>query len=844
MLLPTPMLHKANEGMGLRNDPPGRADGTVTSWLAGSPAAAGTATARIPLAATVAIFALAFLLPTWPWLSGAVTIPWDAKSQFYPQVQFLATSIAHGEWPWWSPNIFAGWTQISDPQSLLFSPLHVLLAAFNSAISLRAFDAVTFAYLFLGGVGIILFFHDRGWHMGGALVAAMAFALGGSANARMQHTGQVISLAYLPIALWLLARALERSSWRAGLAAGAIAGLMAIGRDQVALLSLYVLAGFVLAHWLTGDGALARMHASIKPLAVAGVSATLVAAVPVIMTTLLAARSNRPEIGYVAAVGGSIHPVHLLQFAFADLFGAMDPNVEYWAPQSPIWDAAWGWPGLYLSQNMGMVYAGALTFVAVVSLGLVRGLAFAREIRFFTIAAALVLLYALGGYTPAFRLMYDVVPAVALYRRPADATFVLVALVAVIAGYLVHRWLTGTVPRAMRAQRALEIACPIVLIGGAFALAYSVVGIRLVVVPVMTAIVFTAAAVAVLIQARALDGRWPVVAAGLIAAFMAVDFAWNYAPHNSTALPRDNFDALRQNTTDATVRLLKERLAAAAAPDRRDRVELVGIGYHWPNLSLAQGFDHVLGHNPLRLRWYQEAVHAGDTVALPSQRMFSPLYPSYRSVFADLLGVRFIASGVPVEEIDSSLEPGDLNLIARTRDAYVYENPRALPRVMLLTDWRLANFDDLMHGGWPGVDARETVLLKKAPVGFSRSARRRARFRASVRRAHFGVAVLAARFARQRSAAIGTGGSARLRSYANTEVVVEVEAPGGGILLLNDVWHPWWRASVDGADSEILEANVIFRAVIVPRGRHVVRFSFHPFAGAFAELVARVTHAP
>ena len=170
------------------------------------------------------------------------------------------TSLARGEWPWWTPNVFAGWPQISDPQSLLFSPLHVLLAAFNSAVSLRAFDAVTFAYLFLGGVGIILFFRDRGWHAGGALVAAMAFALGGSANARMQHTGQVISLAYLPLALWLVARALERSSWRAGLAAGALAGLMAIGRDQVALLSLYVLAGFVLAHWLTGDAA-ARAHA-------------------------------------------------------------------------------------------------------------------------------------------------------------------------------------------------------------------------------------------------------------------------------------------------------------------------------------------------------------------------------------------------------------------------------------------------------------------------------------------------------------------------------------------------------------------------------------------------------
>jgi hypothetical protein len=785
------------------------------AWLA-APGRAAISAGRLPLVLTLLMFMLALLLPAWPWLSGRLTIPWDAKSQFFPQVQFLASSFARGEWPWWSPNVFAGWEQISDPQSLLFSPLHVLLAGANAAVSMRAFDAVTFVYLLLGGFGIILFFHDRGWHPGGALVAAMAFALGGAASARIQHTGQIISLAYLPLALWLLTRALDRSSWRAGLAAGAVAGLMAVGRDQVALLSLYVLAGVVLAHWVAGRQALARVHASITPLAAAAASGTLIAAVPIVMTALLAARSNRPEISFASAVAGSIHPVHLLQFAFADLFGAMNPDIEYWAPQSLIWDAAWGWPGLYLSQNMGLVYAGALTLVAVLSFGLIRGVAWAREIRVFTIAAALVLLYALGAYTPAFQLMYDVLPAVALYRRPADATFVLVALIALIAGYLVHRWLTGTVAPASRLQRACEIACPIVLVAGALALAYSVVGFAPAVVPVVSAVAFTAAAIAVLLFARRMNARSPLAATVLIAAFMGVDLAWNNAPHVSTALPTDQFEALRPDTNDDTVRLLKARLAAAAAPDRRDRVELIGIAYHWPNLSLAQGFDHVFGHNPLRLSWFREATHVGDTVAIPSQRVFSPLYPSYRSAFADLLGVRFIATGVPVEEIDSSLKPGDLNFIAHTKDAYVYENPRALPRVMLLTDWRVADFDELLRSGWPAVDPRRTVLLMKAPGGVSPGA------------AGDGVVNAA---------------SARLLRYANTEVVVRVEAPVEGILLLNDVWQPWWRASIDGIDTEILKANVIFRAVVCPRGRHVIRFSFHPFAGAFAEMMQKLTHA-
>ena len=144
---------------------------------------------RFPQLAVVALFAAAFGVLAWPWLSGAVTIPWDAKSQFHPQLQFLAASLAKGESPAWAPHVFAGWPQIADPQSLIFSPPHFLLAWFDPAPSFRAADAVVFAMLLLGGIGVILFFRDRGWHAGGALVAALAFAFGGSAASRIQHIG-------------------------------------------------------------------------------------------------------------------------------------------------------------------------------------------------------------------------------------------------------------------------------------------------------------------------------------------------------------------------------------------------------------------------------------------------------------------------------------------------------------------------------------------------------------------------------------------------------------------------------------------------------------------------------
>ena len=61
--------------------------------------------------------------------------------------------------------------------------------------------------------------------------------------------------------------------------------------------------------------------------------------------------------------------------------------------------------------------------------------------------------------------------------------------------------------------------------------------------------------------------------------------------------------------------------------------------------------------------------------------------------------------------------------------------------------------------------------------------------------------------------------------------------------MLNDVWHPWWRATVDGKPAEILSANVIFRAVVGAARQARVRFTFEPFAGALAELKAMLSAA-
>jgi uncharacterized membrane protein YfhO len=57
--------------------------------------------------------------------------------------------------------------------------------------------------------------------------------------------------------------------------------------------------------------------------------------------------------------------------------------------------------------------------------------------------------------------------------------------------------------------------------------------------------------------------------------------------------------------------------------------------------------------------------------------------------------------------------------------------------------------------------------------------------------------------------------------------------------VLNDVWHPWWQATIDGQPATIERANVLFRAVAVPAGRHRIVMTFRPVDGVMGALVER-----
>lgn len=752
------------------------------------------------------LFLCAWALLCWPWLSGAVTIPFDAKAHFQAQIQFLAQALHSGQSPFWTHNVFGGSPQVADPQSLIFSPA-IFLALFNASPSFRAVDAYVLAHLLAGGLAVLMFFRDRGWHPAGGLLAALVFAFGASAAWRVQHVGQIASFAFFALAFWLTARMLQRASLRYGLLAGLTAGLMVLEPDQVALLGAYILVGMVAAHWLSEGWA--GFRASLAPIAAASCVGLVTIVAPLLWTWLFAEATTRPAVDLVEAGRGSLHPASLLTAFVGDLFGARDPAVDFWGPYSPAWDAK----ELFLSQNMGQIYAGALPFLLLIAPGLSRGWLWDKAIRPYTILFVLMVLFALGRYTPFFHLAYDYLPGVKAFRRPADATFLIGALGAVLSGYLLHRLLTEEQLGSLRRDLGIAAAAIVVLIAGALLVARQAGHLGDAWWPsAVAAGWFAAAAVLVVALSRWRSAIGPLAASLIVTGVVAADLSFNNGPNESTALAPEMYDVLRPETQNETVRVLKQLTAQPLDSPRRDRVELLGMGFEWPNAGMIHGFDHTLGYNPLRLADFSDAVGTRDSIAGPDQRVFTPLFPSYRCRLADFLGLRYIATRVPIGQVDRNLREGDLKLVAYTKDGYIYENPRALPRVQFVGGWQLADFDGMKAAGkWPDLDPQRVVLLEQEPeLGVPEGP--------SLARAEV-----------------------KLKRYENTEVEIEVQAGQPGFVVLNDIWHSWWRAELDGVEVEILRANVLFRAVQVPAGTHKVRFSFRPLEGALAELRDRVS---
>ncbi len=755
----------------------------------------------------VAVGALAFA--RWQ-IDGAV-VPWDSKNQFYPFFRFLGDALRHGTLPFWNPYQFAGYPAVADPQSLIFTPSMMLFALVSPGASMATFDAVIMGHLVLGGIGMLGLARRWRWHPQAGVLAGIVYMLGGVAAARLQHTGMIISYAFFPLALWSLQAALDRRSLVLAVAAGLATTSMALGRDQVAFLLCLALVGAVARQAFRSGAILAYLRARTPVLAVATLVTVALMIVPILLTLQFLHDSNRPGIAFGMALEGSLDPINLVTMLAPNVFGSLDKIYDYWGPGAAT-VAGDDWT----DRSIDYLFAGTLPVVLLVWHGVASGRLLERGARYFALLLVAATLYAMGRHTPIFALAFDWMPGVSLYRRPADATFLMNVALAFCVGYLLHRFIEEGLPRLSGAPvigwlapvlTAIAIA---LLIGATLAFARAADSLR----GSLDELALSSSAALAVVGALLLFHRRrfrPAIAAVLVAATAGQVVRVNAAsPLN--AEPMSAYSAFAALYPDEArgLALLQGELARRQAAGEHPRVEMLGLDGSWQNAAMLYKLEDTLGYNPLRIAEYERAVGVGESANDPRLRSFPDTFRGYGSRLSALLGIAYLVLDRPIADMPRTFPRPRATLLFAGAGFFLYrlDTPTA-PRVYVASSVTPIDSGQVVaDGSLPPFEVGKSALLDQADI------------------ARLGDPNLVDGTTPDAEPA----SSARITRYADDAVAISVDATHAGLLVLHDIDYPGWTARVDGKPMPVLRANLLFRGVEVPAGHHTVEFGFHPLS--------------
>ena len=218
-----------------------------------------------------------------------------------------------------------------------------------------------------------------------------------------------------------------------------------------------------------------------------------------------------------------------------------------------------------MSENMLEVYVGALPILLLLALGFMRGRLWSREIRFFSIAIAALLIYAVGRHTHVFTWLYDYIPGIDLFRRPADATYALGAMVSIASGYALHLIVSG---KEAPGGKAGYVVPGVIAVLIATSLGVAAVHGQLdwAAGPVLLSSAVFAVGWLALYLAHHYAGRYSIATIALLAGFMTFDLSIGNGPNRSTAQPPSKYEELRADTKNETVAFLKDHSIIPQAP--------------------------------------------------------------------------------------------------------------------------------------------------------------------------------------------------------------------------------------------------------------------------------------
>jgi len=483
----------------------------------------------------------------------------------------------------------------------------------------------------------------------------------------------------------------------------------------------------------------------------------------------------------------SLHPEEIVSLAVPEFVG------------SSVGTAEWT-TGTYWGRNPFKLNHEYLGLVMLLLVALAWSGGRSAGIRWFMSGlGAVTLLFTLGSHTPVWRIFYELIPGISLFRAPSMAIFLAAFAGATLAGYGVDRG--AALLEEGREGLLLRILGGI---GGVLALGW-LLTVTGALQPLWTGVLYGDIPGQ---KAEALARALPHIASGFGIALIltAVTAALWWAVGRRYLPPLLLVPALlvliaidQGRVNGAFIEVMDYR--AFAAPDQNVRFLMEQQGGEDPFrvLSLRQGGEDVRpgmhglelagGHHPNDIGRYRDLIGREGSENLAR---FNPN-------LLGILNVRYILwPDADYGPLEAGMEPVSRVQLADGRVVSSLYAIGTLPRARVVGEAVVVSEDQAVATilDPERYDPTRQVVLTEAPPS-----------------SPGGPEVT---------------GQARWIERGYHRLELDVEASGPALLVIADNWMPGWRATVDGAETPVLRADHTLRALAVPAGSHRVEVWYDP----------------
>lgn len=234
-------------------------------------------------------------------------------------------------------------------------------------------------------------------------------------------------------------------------------------------------------------------------------------------------------------------------------------------------------------------------------------------------------------------------------------------------------------------------------------------------------------------------------------------------------------------------------------------VDRTTVTYGW---AAAMGLQLISGYEPFNLRQYQEYFHLMQSGRGRQEEavVWTDLGHIARWDLFDSLNVKYLLAPVPLR-----LPPDRFELVAHfsdqpvfvfyqgmeRTDVFIYRNKNVLPRTFWVERVVFVSDENQVRNEVQQGDLRGVAIVEGAgpTSGFSQGS---------------------------------TSDHAKAVEAADGYLTVETESQTSRFLVISEIWHPGWRALLDGRPLPIVRADLALIGAWLPAGRHRLLLEFRP----------------